>query len=446
MLSLPAQNRNFWDYPDENYNFEKYLYGKCFPQVKELLTNYGDLKFIWFDYPHDITKEQSEELRAFVKSIQPNVLINLRIGHDCNDYESMGDNALPVAPVGADLECLVTLNDTWGYKKNDSNWKTYEETLGILCRTLGSNATLLLNVGPMGDGSLTPETENILEKMGEWTTRNKEAVYGNISGNPFPNLFSWGHVPKKDNAVYLYVTDETKAEICVNVGTDNVVKSVSALGWEDKIEYSVLNGEVKITLANLGFSVPVYKIEFEKEPVFASEIYQHGDTLSLSALWAGKVKKGDETAPAEKLVYERSAYMDNFGKHGLCTNRNCQASTWTDCKEIMCWDAYFTKPGTYKAQVINAYIDLQDDIDGDYDGNKKRGNLVLTVNDTKLPVMLDEGGELFYTSRTKLTNTKVKYNPGTVEIDKPGKYRILLEREEDGESIPFEMLQFEKTL
>ena len=102
--------------------------------------------------------------------------------------------------------------------------------------------------------------------------------------------------------------------------------------------------------------------------------------------------------------------------------------------------------GTYKAQVINAYIDLQDDIDGDYDGNKKRGNMLLTVNDTKLPVMLDEGGELFYTSRTKLTNTKVKYNPGTIEIDKPGKYRILLERAEDGENIPFEMLQFERTL
>ena len=73
--------------------------------------------------------QELQELREFVKSIQPDCQINSRIAHDCNDYESLGDSALPVAPVGANLECLVTLNDTWGYKKNDNKWKSVEETI-----------------------------------------------------------------------------------------------------------------------------------------------------------------------------------------------------------------------------------------------------------------------------------------------------------------------------
>ncbi len=89
----------------------------------------------------------------------------------------------------------------------DDNWKSAEDTVDILCRTLTSDSTLLLNVGPMPDGSLTPETEKILAEMGEWTKRNSDAVYGRICGNPFSTVFSWGYAAAKDNKLFLVRSD-----------------------------------------------------------------------------------------------------------------------------------------------------------------------------------------------------------------------------------------------
>ena len=71
----PADNRNFWDFPNDDIDFEQYFRDKCIPQVKEILSNYGPLELVWFDYPHDITHEQSVELRDIVKELQPDCLI-----------------------------------------------------------------------------------------------------------------------------------------------------------------------------------------------------------------------------------------------------------------------------------------------------------------------------------------------------------------------------------
>ena len=167
-----TNNRNYWDYPDNNIDFEEYFRSKCIPQVKELLTNYGPLELIWFDYPHDITDEESKELRDIVKELQPNCLINSRIAHGLHDYISLGDNQLPITPTDSGIECLVTLNHTWGFRYDDNDWKSPESIISILSRTLSCNSTLLLNVGPRGDGTLTEETENILERIGKWTKEN----------------------------------------------------------------------------------------------------------------------------------------------------------------------------------------------------------------------------------------------------------------------------------
>ena len=432
-----AQNRNYWDYPDDNINLEKYLYEKCFPQVREILTNYGDLKLIWFDYPHDITKKQSQELRELVKSIQPNCQINSRIAHDCSDYESLGDNALPVAPVGVNMECLITLNDTWGYKKNDNNWKTPEEVCGILCRTLGSDSTLLLNVGPKADGSLTDETVDILEKMGEWTTRNSEAVYGPVEGNPFSNTFPWGYVSQKENNLYLYVKDKAQKEIVINIGKNDVEK-VTLLGLGKEIRYSFDNGIITICQEENDFIMPVYKIEFKNELVVNQEIVQHGDVLSLGVLWGSKVTKGNENGPVERLFYEKSNYIEDFGKHGLCINKDCQTRFWADDNEILCWDAYFTEAGEYEATLTNARRIIWDEERDAYCDYK------LSVNNQTRDVNMKEEKNKFLLSRTAEFNTRISHDGGVFKIDKPGKYRIMLTRSTDGDDMRIENIDFVK--
>ncbi len=141
---------NDWDFPDnasKNYTicFEK----KIKPQVTELLTNYGPLCLIWFDTPIVITKEQSMELYNLVKKYQPDCLVNSRIGNGVGDYHSLGDNEIPDEPMTDSLyESPCTLNDTWGYKAFDANWKPVEEVLRLKKHLNDRNINYLLNVGP----------------------------------------------------------------------------------------------------------------------------------------------------------------------------------------------------------------------------------------------------------------------------------------------------------
>ena len=430
----PAKNRNYWDFPNDNIEFDKYLYGKCFPQVKELLTNYGDLKLIWFDFPHDITKAQSQELRALVKSIQPNCQINSRIAHDCCDYKSLGDNVLPIAPVGENLECLITLNDTWGYKRQDSNWKSAKEVATILCRTLTSDASLLLNVGPMGDGSLTTETTDILKSMGEWTTRNKEAIYDGICGNPFPNLFPWGFVSQKESCLYLYVTDSTKKEISLNIGEDNTIKNISVLSVDKEISYTFENGIINICTIDTDLMIPVYKIQLEQKLTLSEEIYQHGEAMSLAVLWAHKFKISDNQKNKEKLIYEKSPFVEGYGKHGLCVNKQCQSDFWKDDDEVMCWDVNFAECGKYIAEVISLPIAE----------NQKPCDFTLSLDDNSNPVDMKKEKGRYNISRTGVENLRVRHDAGVFEIKSKGLYQVLLKRSKNNEEVHIEKIDFIK--
>ena len=154
---------NDWDYPErDKKNYLLCYEKKIKPQVKELLTEYGDICLIWFDTPIDIPESCSKELCDMVKKYQPNCLVNSRIGNDMGDYSSLGDNELPDNYTDALVEAPITLNHTWGYKSFDNDYKSPEEVQRILdkCRKCGAN--LLLNVGPDHLGRLpAPSLETL---------------------------------------------------------------------------------------------------------------------------------------------------------------------------------------------------------------------------------------------------------------------------------------------
>ena len=163
---------NNWDFPDRaGKDFSICFEEKIKPQVKEILTGYGDLCLIWFDVPHTITKEQSLELNQLVKKYQPDCLINSRIGNGAYDYVSLGDNEYPTefkisenfdpnsidgikySPYGL-YETAGTINSSWGYKYYDQNWITPEEIKARRKRLNDLGINYLLNVGPDGLGRI----------------------------------------------------------------------------------------------------------------------------------------------------------------------------------------------------------------------------------------------------------------------------------------------------
>ena len=159
---------NTWDFPDKDKkDFSICLEKKIKPQIKELLTKYGDILLIWFDDPCDITPEQSKELYDLVKKYQPDCLVPSRVGNGIGDIYSFGDNEI------TDDECLeglweapITMNDTWGYKTFDNNWKSAEDLLKIKEHLNKRGVNLLLNVGPDYLGRIPAPSVKILKEMG----------------------------------------------------------------------------------------------------------------------------------------------------------------------------------------------------------------------------------------------------------------------------------------
>lgn len=142
--------RNDWDWPEvEKHDFSRYFERKSKPQVKEILTQYGDLCLVWFDVPVTISREQATELHDMVRKYQPGCLISGRIGHDLGDYHTPLDNEVAKdTDPNALYETVGTMNDSWGYRPTDTSYKSVEQILELKnkCASIGSN--YMLNVGP----------------------------------------------------------------------------------------------------------------------------------------------------------------------------------------------------------------------------------------------------------------------------------------------------------
>lgn len=160
---------NNWDFPDDEHkNYTQCFEDKIKPQVKEILTGYGDICLIWFDTPGTISPEQSEELFQLVKHYQPNCLVNSRIGNGRGDYGSAGDNEIPDDDKGDMLyETPATLNDTWGYKSFDNNWKDAKTVKQIKNHLNERGINYLLNVGPDYLGRIPGPAIDILREVGQ---------------------------------------------------------------------------------------------------------------------------------------------------------------------------------------------------------------------------------------------------------------------------------------
>ncbi len=177
---------NSWDFTDKaGKNFSECFERKIYPQVEEILTNYGDLCLIWFDVPMTISNDESRRLFDLVKKHQPNCLINSRLGNGAYDYVSLGDNEIPDhrpddinAPQSADMndicgfkpspyglyETAATLNNTWGFCSFDHNWKSPETVAAYRKKLNDLGINYLLNVGPDALGRFPVKSTEILRE------------------------------------------------------------------------------------------------------------------------------------------------------------------------------------------------------------------------------------------------------------------------------------------
>jgi alpha-L-fucosidase len=187
---------NTWDWPDESKKvFAKYFERKVKPQIRELLTQYGPIGILWFDTPEEISPAESAELVRLIHSIQPDCIVNQRVGNRLGDYR-VAEQSIPAGGFSDPWETCMTLNKHWGYFKGDEAWKPPVTVIRNLVDIASKGGNYLLNVGPTGQGIIPGGAVSDLQAVGEWMRVNGESIYG-TTRSPFGAPFAWGRCTEK---------------------------------------------------------------------------------------------------------------------------------------------------------------------------------------------------------------------------------------------------------
>ena len=193
-------------------------------QVRELMSNYGKVDIIWWDYSLRGAEGEfwkADALLKTVRELQPGIISNNRLysmppmhSKDQSDRLKMwnpehGDFTTPEQKIpstgipGVDWETCMTMNTTWGYSEHDHAWKSSDKLIKNLVDIVSKGGNFLLNIGPKGDGAVPEESIKIMKDIGRWMKVNGEAVRG-TQASPF-KAPEWGVYTRKTGMIYAHI-------------------------------------------------------------------------------------------------------------------------------------------------------------------------------------------------------------------------------------------------
>jgi alpha-L-fucosidase len=245
-------NSGHWDPVQTSKPMSQYIDEIAVPQVREILTNYGDIAVLWWDTPTGMTDEYAEKLEALL-NLQPDIITNDRLKRPNypGDYKTPEQRIPKLEELdGKDWETCMTMNGTWGYKSYDDKWKTTETLVRNLIDIASKGGNYLLNVGPKADGEFPVESVERLKEVGAWMKKNGEAIYGTQASPLAP--VAWGRCTRKDNngntILYLSVFDWPKDGKLVVPGLTNEILSASLISSGKKLKAISADNGAAITL------------------------------------------------------------------------------------------------------------------------------------------------------------------------------------------------------
>ncbi|PYT94585.1 MAG: alpha-L-fucosidase [Acidobacteria bacterium] len=246
-------------------------------QLRELLTNYGDIGGIWFDGMWDKPDADWHLSRTYglIHQLQPQALVgsnhhknpfpgedfqmfekDLPGGHTTGFNPDQGVSALP-------LETCETMNDSWGFRITDDHYKSTADLIRYLVHAAGMNANFLLNVGPMPNGEIQPEFVQRLTEVGKWTKQYGESIYGTRGGPVAAG--PWGVTTQRGSTVYVHVLDWNQPVLAL-AGIPRSVRSAKLLRDGSSVEFSTVKGGLVLKLPEAQSEEVDRVIALELEP------------------------------------------------------------------------------------------------------------------------------------------------------------------------------------
>ncbi|WP_117882357.1 alpha-L-fucosidase [Aureibaculum luteum] len=291
---------NLVDYPDEDIKvFSRYFKRKVKPQIKELLTQYGKIDVIWFDTPELISVDESKELQDLIQGLQPECIINSRIGNGLGDYQVKEQKIVEDLEVKP-WEACITMSKNWGYIEYDTIYKSSELMTRQLLEIVSKGGNLLLNNGPTGKGEIRQEAQERLQEIGTWMKLNSEGIYGSTpwkthSERPNDNdkkesqvkvedkkntlkdavndatskeIFPETIFTQKDGFIYAYVCSFKGDKAVIKaLSSDKKIKSVTQLDNSKEVSWKQTKVGLELGIPRYSSTeIPItgFKIEFEK--------------------------------------------------------------------------------------------------------------------------------------------------------------------------------------
>ena len=241
-------------------------------QIKEISNQFNpDLWWFDGDWEHSAEEWESEKIRNIILAKNPKAIINGRL-QGYGDYATPEQNFPVTRPKDNWWELCMTTNDNWGFH-HDNNWKTPYEVITIFVEAVANGGNLLLDMGPMEDGTIPAEQINVLKELGAWNKKNGEAIFNTIGGIPQGHYYGPSTLSKDSTCLYLFVHGKNSGQIMLK-GLENQIKDITVLGSSiqpthkivGKISWSHVPGLVYINLpeTTLDKYVTVIKLTLDK--------------------------------------------------------------------------------------------------------------------------------------------------------------------------------------
>ncbi|MGA4643575.1 alpha-L-fucosidase [Limisphaera sp. 4302-co] len=356
-----------WD-PAQERDMDDYIRNVAVPQVREILTRYGEFPAVlWWDTPVDMNRERADQLIRLLR-LKPGIIHNNRLGGGYRGDTETPEQYIPATgyPDGRDFEVCMTINDTWGYKSWDHNWKSTETLIRNLIDIASKGGNYLLNVGPMADGRIPEPSVQRLKEIGAWMKINGEAIYG-TRASPFRRL-PWGRCTVKPDGrhtiLYLHVFQWPTNGQLVVPGLKNPIQKAWLLA-DRRARLSIEAGEgTQIIRVPAVAPDPIATVVAARIPgrpeVEPLPFYPEADgRLLLDAMEA--------TLHGSQLRYEPDRTKRCIG-------------FWTDPNEWVSWDVELDRPRRYRIRLSTA-------------AEAEGARLVLRARSARLEVAIPQTGD-----------------------------------------------------